>query len=167
LHPCTSLAVTYIDHFVSQFAGEIGLVSAGLGKDFSRYSISGLYGIVPSEYSGGADGPLIETFAVRQTYRFYEWERMDFHVGLNVFHVLSLRYESAKFKNSPPGYYPIGSVRGLLNLGTSINLNKINTRSFYVEGGLNDIWIVNWLNNYNTINPSDHISIAAGYKFKF
>ncbi len=156
-----------MDHFISQFAGEIGLVSAGLGKDFSRYSISGLYGIVPPEHSEGANGPLIETITLRQAYRFYEWKRMDFHLGLNVFHVLSLRYESVKFKDSPRGYYPIGSVRGLLNLGISLNLNKTNTRAFYFEGGLNDLWIVNWMNNYNTVNPSDQVSIAAGYKYHF
>lgn len=156
--------MTYVNHFVSQFAGEIGAVSLGLGKDFERYSLSGMYGLVPPEMS---QGPLIETVALRQTYTFYEWDRIDFYGGLNAFHVLSLQYQSSKFRDAPSGYYSIGSIRALLYGGVAINLRAQSMRSFYFEAGMNDIWITNWISNSKTVEPVDHISLALGFKQRF
>jgi hypothetical protein len=147
-----------------QFAGEIGFASVGLGKTYNRYSLTGMYGIVPHELSGGG---VIETIAVRQTYLLTEWNRLSFYGGLNVFHVLGLTYQSEKFKESPKGYYPIGSIRGLLNLGISLNLEKDGSKSFYFESGLNDLWITNSIVNNRSINPLDHASLAIGLKQRF
>lgn len=147
-----------------QYAGEIGLASLGVGKEFSRYSIAGLYGIVPSEMSGG---PLIETVTVRQTYSFYDWKRMTFYGGLNIFHVLGISYESSEYGDAPKSYYPIGSIRGLVNLGFALTTNVKETRQFYFEAGLNDIWIVNWLSNNNVVNPGEHVSLGLGIKQRF
>lgn len=157
-------SVTYVNHFVSQFAGEIGLLSLGLGKGFRKYSISGLYGIVPEEYS---DGPLIETVTLRQTYLFYDWKRIDFYGGLNIYHVLSLQYQSEKFRDAPSEYYPNGSVRALFYGGMAINMNPTRGRSFYFEAGMNDIWIVNWVSNTESVNPFEHGSLAMGFKQSF
>lgn len=153
-----------MDHFLSQYAGELGLTSLGLGKDFSRYSISGMYGFVPSSFSGGSD---IETVALRQTYGLYSWRRLDFHVGLNVYHVLGVRYESSNYGRPPKGYYPLGSVRMLLNLGLSFKLDKQEKNYFYFESGMNDVWLENWLSNQRTVNSIDHVSLALGYKRRF
>lgn len=156
--------MTYINHVVSQFAGEIGLLSLGLGKDFTRYSLTGLYGWVPPEYS---EGPLIETVTLRQTYHLTSWKRIDFYTGLNIYHVLSLDYESSKFRDAPSNYYSLGSFRGLLYLGFAMNYKKESMRSFYFESGLNDIWITNWLTNLETVSPEEHISLAFGFKQRF
>ncbi len=157
-------SVTYINHFVSQFAGEIGAVSLGLGKDFKRYSLSGMYGLVPPEMS---QGPLIETVALRQTYMFYSWDKIDFYGGLNAFHVLSLQYQSTKFRDAPSDYYSIGSIRALLYGGVAIHMRPQTMRSFYFEAGLNDIWITNWISNSDSIDPSNHVSLAVGFKQRF
>ncbi len=156
--------MTYVNHFVSQFAGEIGLISVGLGKEFTKYSLSGLYGVVPSEYS---EGPVIETVTLRQTYSLYDWKRIDFYGGLNIYHVLSLQYQSSKFKDAPSEYYPIGSIRGLLYGGIALNMNPRRGSSFYFEAGLNDIWLTNWLSNSKTVNALDHGSLGMGYKLTF
>lgn len=140
------------------------MASVGLGKNFSRYSISGMYGIVPSEISGG---PLIETVTLRQTYRYDEWDQMDFYLGLNIFHVLGLNYQTTKFRDAPKSYYPIGSIRALLNLGLAINMGKDKKNAFYLEAGLNDIWITNFLTNSREVNPYDHGSLGMGFKFGF
>jgi hypothetical protein len=157
-------AVTYVDHLVSQFAGEIGLISIGLGRDFSRYSIAGMYGIVPPEMSGTS---AIETVTLRQTYRFHEWKRLSFHVGLNVYHVTGLNYETSKYGDPPDRYYPIGSIRGLLSLGTAVQIDRHEKSFFYFESGINDIWMVNWLANYKVVNPWEHFSLAMGFKQRF
>lgn len=159
-----SYGVTYINHFNSQFAGEIGLVSIGLGKEFWRYSIGGMYGIVPTELSGG---PLIETFTLRQTYEFYDWDRISFHAGLNIYHVLGIQYRSEHYGDVPNGYYPIGSFRGLLNLGMSTTFNKKESRIIYIEAGLNDVALVNYMNNTSVMDITDEISMAIGFKQRF
>lgn len=155
--------VSYVSHGNVQFAGEIGLLSLGVGKDHKRYSIGGMYGIVPAELAGG---PVIETFTVRQTYEFYDWKRLSFYGGLNIFHVVGVRYQTSRYGESPKSYYPIGSIRGLLNLGLNYwNAKAMN--ALYFEAGLNDIWIVNSLANSQQVNPGDHVSLALGYKVKF
>ena len=157
-------ALTYINHFNSQFAGEVGLISLGLGKEFSRYSIGGMYGFVPSEVSGG---PLIETVTLRQTYEFFHWKRIAMHAGLNVFHVLGIKYHTHDYGTAPDSYYPIGSIRGLLNLGISLAYNKNESKLLYMEAGMNDITIVNLFNNSRVINPQDEVSLALGFKQRF
>lgn len=157
-----SYGVTYVNHFLGQYAGEIGLLSVGLGKDFERYSLSGLYGLVPPDLSG-ADS--IETVAIRQTYRFWDWQRFTFYGGLNIFHVLGLQYQSTKFRDAPEGYYSIGSIRALLNLGAGVQLRE--NWNFYFEAGMNDIWITNFVSNSDVVNPTDHVSLALGLKKTF
>ena len=147
-----------------QFAGEVGFLSLGLGKEFNRYSIGGMYGLVPSGMSGTKT---LETVTIRQTYTFVEWRRFDFHVGLNIFHVLGVTYQASHYGESPKDYYQIGSIRGLLNLGFSLQLDKERKRFFYFEGGMNDMWFENWLANHDVINPSNHLSLGMGYKRRF
>lgn len=154
--------MTYVNHFLGQYAGEIGFISLGLGRDFKRYSLSALYGLVPPDLSGT---DAIETVTLRQTYRIWDWRRLSFYGGLNVFHVLGLQYQSTKFRDAPEGYYSIGSIRGLLYLGSSVTVR--NDWNFYFEAGMNDIWITNFVTNTDRINPSDHVSLALGLKKNF
>jgi hypothetical protein len=144
--------------------GEVGLISVGAERNFSRYSIGGLYGIVPSEYS---EGPVIETVALRQTYRYYDWDRISTYVGLNIYHIFGLDYQSDKFRDSPGNYYQLGGFRGLVNLGLEIEVGSDELGSFYTEAGMNDLWIVNILTNRNSVNPLEHISLAMGFKHHF
>ncbi len=144
--------------------GEVGLVSVGAERNFSRYSLGGLYGIVPSEYS---EGPVIETVTLRQTYRFYDWERISTYIGLNIYHVLGLDYQSDKFRDAPESYYQIGGLRALVNLGMEVQVGARELGSFYTEAGMNDLWIVNSLSNQDSVNPFDHISLALGFKHDF
>lgn len=155
-------AVTYVNYFLTQLAGEVGFVSLGLGKDFKKYSIAGMYGVVPAEVAGDHS---IETVTMRQTYTFFQGNRLSFHGGLNIFHVLGLSYQTTKFRDSPKAYYPIGSIRGLLNLGLTLRMRK--ERSFYFESGMNDIWITNWITNSSVVDPVDHLSLALGFKQSF
>ena len=157
-------ATNYLDLINSQFAGEIGLISVGAGREFGRYSLGLMYGIVPTEISLGRQ---LETVTFRQTYRLFDWSRFSFHTGLNIYHVLGLEYETHKYGEAPRRYYPIGSVRGILSFGASFFLDKARRDSFYFETGMNDMWIMNWLSNFGEINPADHLSMGIGFKIKF
>jgi hypothetical protein len=157
--------IPYIDHANLQVAGEVGVLSAGLGKDLTpRYSLGVMYGIVPKEFS---KTEMIETVTLRQTYRFYDWDRMEFYGGLNIYHVLGLRYETSKYREAPNGYYSVNAIRVLLNLGTSIAINHKRDTRFYFEGGINDLWLVNLASNSETVGPWDHVSLALGWKTSF
>jgi len=147
-----------------QIAGDIGTVSLGLEKKFSRYSVGALYGIVPSEVSGG---PVIETVTLRQTYLFDEWERLGFYGGLNIFLIMGLDYQTDKFRDAPAMYYPIGGVRALINLGVSFAVGSRELSAFYFELGMNDLWIVNSLTSKDEVNPPDHVTLGLGLKHEF
>jgi hypothetical protein len=158
-------AVTYIDHGNAQFAGEIGVGSVGLGRYLSPdYSLGMMYGIVPA---GISEGPLIETISIRQTLRFYHWDRIDLYAGLHVFHVLGVTYKTSQNGEYPKGYYPIGSIRGLLNLGTAVSIDEKKKNAYYLEAGINDLWIQNWVNSTRAINLYDLTSLAFGFRHSF
>lgn len=157
--------MTYINHFNTQFAGEVGLVSVGLGKHFTRYSIGGMYGVVPAEISGG---PFIETITLRQTYDYYFWKRVTFHVGMNIFHVLGVKYQTENYGSVPENYYPVGAIRVLFNpIGVSATINRKQSSMVYFESGWNDISLLNYFNNNEVINPLDDLSLALGFRQKF
>lgn len=156
--------ISYVNHMNSQFADEVGLVSLGLGKELRRYSIGGMYGFVPTEISGG---PFIETVTIRQTYEFYHWKKLSFHLGLNIFHVLGVKYHTHDYGSTPKNYYSNGSVRGILNFGISANLDKKEKRLFYFEVGLNDLAIANLINNSAVIEADQELSLGLGIKQRF
>lgn len=157
-------STNYLDHINSQFAGEIGFISVGAGREFGRYSLGLMYGIVPAEISLGRQ---LETVTFRQTYRLFDLSRFSFHMGLNIYHVLGLEYETHRYGEVPHRYYPIGSVRAILSFGTSYYLDKARRSSFYFETGMNDMWITNWLSNFGEVNPIEHLSMGMGFKTKF
>lgn len=140
-------------------------MSVGLGKKITpRYVLSFFYGVVPAEVS---KGPVIETIAFKQSYRFYQWDRIDFYGGVSIYHVLGLKYQTSTYGLSPDNYYPIGSIRGLIFLGSSIITNSREKISLYFESGINDVWITNYINNIGTLNPTHYISMALGVKKDF
>jgi len=148
----------YLDFYLLQFAGEIGLISAGVGRTFTRYEIAGMYGVVPA---GISRADTIKTIALRQTYFFSQ----KFYFGLNIFHVLGLDYQTGSYRDVPQNYYATGPTRALANLGLQFKTSK--TESIFIESGLTDIWIENYIRNTRTINPINHLSLAIGYRKDF
>lgn len=143
----------------------MGFAAFGLGHTFnSHYTLGMMYGIVPRDV---ADAPSIETLTIRQTYRLYDWDRMAFYLGGNVYHVLGVKFQASRYGDAPRNYYPVGSLRMLLNIGASVYVDHRRANAFYVEAGLNDIWLTNTLSNRESVNPSDHVSLAVGLKQDF
>jgi hypothetical protein len=157
--------LTYLDHIHLQYAGQIGFLSAGVGKKLGhRYSIGFMYGYVPHAMAGG---PGIETFTFRQNFGLLDFGRHQLYLGLNIFHVAGIRYATSQYGEAPRNYYAIGSWRGLLYLGIDTTIIKASGISFYVESGLNDIWIENSLANFPEVNPLEHLTLALGFKKTF
>jgi hypothetical protein len=123
-----------------------------------------MYGYVPADMTQGFT---LETFALRQTYSLLDWDRHRLYLGLNIFHVIGLRYATSQYGEAPRNYYSIGSIRGLLNLGLQTYLMRERKIAFYIESGINDIWIENTLANWPDQNPLRHLTMALGFKKEF
>jgi len=151
-----------------QFAGEIGAYSMGVTKKIkSWYELSFLFGVTPRSVSKTKS---IETFSFKQDF-FFLTKDLDglttrLYTGVNIFHTTGLKHQASKFRDTPSGYYPINSIRGLLALGLQVSLPERPQNSYFFEMGMNDIWIVNSFIN-KSIKPSDYISMALGFNFNF
>lgn len=151
-----------------QFSGEIGAVSLGVTKKPRHwYDLTFMYGFTPRSVSHTAS---IETFAFKQDFFFLKADldglTTRLYTSLNIFHVTGLKHQTNKFRDTPTGYYPINSVRGLLALGVQTSLPQRPHNSYFFEIGMNDIWIVNCLNN-ESLNPQDYLSMAIGINYIF
>lgn len=165
----TSSFAHFVDGVRLQHAGEIGFVSLGINKIVSeKYQLSFLYGYVPSAYS---EKP-IETISLKQDYFFYDGNlsslNYDYQVylGVNIYHVIGLRYQSSQAKEAPFNYYQMASIRALLYLGLETGENGMPSR-YYFEMGMNDIWLVNYVTNHDALEANDYLSLALGYKYLF
>lgn len=158
----------FIDYIKFQHAGEIGYISAGLGHNVTKnYSIEYFHGFVPEDIGGSE----IETFAIKNNYTFYELESYglysELYVGVNIYHVTGLDYQSSRHPSYPEEYYRMGSIRGLLYTGFKIHASKFKNHFGYFESGLNDIVLINYYNNPDVIDLSDFVSLAIGYGYLF
>jgi hypothetical protein len=173
----TRSARWYLPHYVPlQFAGNIGLISTGIGYSSHRenYHLTLLYGYTPASVAQTQ----IHTITAKNTFALKQWSLAGNSVLMPYLGVgLSVEVGGIAFFTMPPdypkGYYDfpknlhvIGS--GGLNLRHLFENDKVFLRGmeFYVEGGTVDVYI--W---YKTI--SDEIkwnqifSLALGVNFLF
>lgn len=153
----------FIDYLKVQYAGEIGFLSIGMGKRFGDvYSLEIFNGFVPESIGGNE----IESIAIKNIFDIVDFsifnKNMIFYFGLNLYHVTGLDYQSSRHSSYPETYYRLGSIRGLLSFGLDFNLNA--THGFYLESGLNDIILTNYLNNPDDVDLSKYVSHGIGYK---
>jgi len=158
----------FIDFLKFQYAGEIGKISVGIGKNMnSFYSIEYFHGITFEDESGVE----VETLALKNNFKFLSIEQFGYHTslyaGVAIYHATGLRYQSSRHSTYPDQYYRMGSIRGLFYLGFDIKLSKMKKHLGYFESGINDIVLTNYLNNPDVINPKDYISLALGYGYLF
>lgn len=151
-----------------QHAGEIGFYAPGIGKQFNDlYRLEYYHGYVPKE-KGGQE---IETFALKNHFNMYKFElfenQLNYYMGVGIYHVTGLKYQTSRRGSYPQQYYRLGSIRGLFFHGLEISPIKYKQHFAYFEASLNDIVITNYYNNPDVINPIDYISLAIGYGYKF
>jgi hypothetical protein len=163
----SSLYSAMIDRINIQYAGEIGLVAMGLGKKVSHtYSFDVFYGYVPESIAGSE----IETYAFKNQWNWIAFEHSQMHFqwygGLNFYHVIGLRYQSSRLISYPRNYYSMSSIRALLLHGLLIRSSK-SRHQYYIETGINDFWLINWMNNQDVINGFDYFSWSVGWRYPF
>lgn len=155
----------FVDHLKAQHAGEIGLLAFGLGKEVtSKYNFDFMYGYSPESETGIE----IETYAFKNQYHltFLEYKEFIFtpYIGAAIYHVIGLKYQTSRNASYPRNYYRMSSLRILLYSGFEV-MKFTSKYSGFFEAGMNDIWIINYLNNSDIIDPKDYISLAIGFKY--
>lgn len=151
--------------FNFQYAGEIGKYSFGIGKRWNSWLYQGVhYGVVPKEDSISK----IETYAIKTNFAYFDYSYKEFFLDLYIaiigYYVPGEKYDTKNLKGTPNGYYRQSTYRGILGLGFELTYDKEYV--FYFESGVNDVWLTNKYNN-NSIDLSDHISSALGFRFIF
>lgn len=159
---------SFLDTFKAQYAGELGELALGFGKHFGDvYSLDFMRGLARAETAGTN----IETVALKNNFDLfhYNYDKRLFilYTGVAVYHVTGLKYQASRHNSYPESYYSLGSIRGLLYWGAKAQLDGTSPHQGYVEAGINDIWVVNYANNPETVNPFDYVSWGIGYAFLF
>lgn len=158
----------FIDYLKVQHAGEIGTYAVGIGKKFSKnYSLDFLHGRVPQSI-GGVE---LDTYSLKNNFHlktfYFDPIGAVTYAGINVYHVIGLDYQTSRHGSYPDNYYRLGSFRALFFLGEKIQFGRELKNEIFLEGGINDIVLTNYLNNRDTINPFDFVSLATGYTYIF
>jgi len=148
----------YPDHVVIQFAGNIGLFSAGPGYSFARDKMDAeaLYGVVPA-FDG--DSP-IHIFTAKVSRRPWKVQLKKDFVFEPLKFGLGISYSAgSQFHSTWPGRYPEGhywwtnSLRFTPFLGPTISkkvgsgLSLVKRVQAYAELGTNDLAFISFVNN--------------------
>jgi hypothetical protein len=115
-----------------QYAGNIGMVSAGIGlidmnKDFHSYVF---YGYLPESINGAS----VHTFGIKPSFKFAS-SKISHVADVNYYTGITLFYNNANntYLSYPDyfqkGYYKQMAIRSSLFLGSRLNLN-INNQTF-------------------------------------
>ncbi len=158
----------FIDYLKVQHAGEIGYIATGVGRNFTKnYSLEYFHGYVPEDIGGHK----IETFAIKNNYKLFKLEKWgyfsDIYIGASIYHVAGLEYQTSRHSSFPEEYYRMGSIRGLFYTGFTLGSSKYSKHISYLESGLNDIVLTNYINNKDVLNPVDFVSLGLGYGYLF
>ena len=164
---CNDVFAKNDSYLKTQYAGEIGQVSMGLGKKFKNFiSLEFLYGVVSED----VNTEKIETFAVKNHYEIWSeraWNsNFQAYLGLGAFHVPGKKYQTAFHSNYPNNYYSEASLRGMFYYGLEYSYKKLKSNSIYFENGINDIWLINFLNIPEEVRLNDHAFMALGWNFR-
>lgn len=147
-----------------QYAGEIGVISLGVGYQVNRrYDFSLMYGVVPEEFNTNK----VETYTFKNQLNLFILETPQINVitysGVAIYYVTGKGINSGQAEVYPTGYYRLTSVRGLLFLGSELRF--LQQLGMYFESGINDVWLVNYWNNREQINMTNYISLALGWNY--
>lgn len=162
-----------------QYAGEIGVLAVGMGKQFeSGYSFSLLYGRVPEKIAGNViTKHAIETYAFKNQMRLANFSvsalKIESYLGIALLYINGKGLNSGQSKSYPANYYALTSWRGLLYWGVEILTENPkdslhNTKhGFYLESAINDVWLINYFNNQKQVKISDYVALALGWNYYF
>ena len=149
-------------NLIYQYAGEMGQRVFGYGYDFNEdYRLDIMYGYVPSSMSSSS----INTYAIRNNFNIYQYQRVTFGTGITLMHVVGDEFKGDK-NNVPENYYKQQSNYRLYlyyNLEYDFDYNN----RIYFENGLNDLSMESYYNNSERYGIAEYMSMGLGYRYKF
>jgi len=171
---------THIDYVKTQYAGEIGFMSLGVGTEFFKKrngELDLMLGYLPQSI-GGDD---IITSAIKFSY--IPWTKnilnnkliiQPLTVGVLAYHAFGKDLNKQNNRDLyPRGYYwwtvstRLGPVFGLRIKKEFEPSSKIKSLSFYVEFGSNDLYIYSWIDNRSLIPIHNIFNSSFGLKANF
>lgn len=152
------------DYYVSQFAGSIGLLSFGAGKQLRIRSMEAelLFGYAPEAVTG--EDIFALALKVRENLPAVEFggNRFTPYLGLGLNYYFGDRYKvKGKY---PDDYYPYSQVHLMPHIGLKLRPlgNDAARGMFYLEAGILDTYLIHYYNNSNHFELSDVVSVSAG-----
>ncbi|MET0638372.1 MAG: hypothetical protein ABWZ25_20250 [Chitinophagaceae bacterium] len=155
------------DHLNLQFAGAIGLVSAGFGYETKNHRLQGdfLYGYVP-ERAGGID---IHSVSAKLTWAAVSSQlRKDIRVdwlttGVLVNYVFGKQYFLFNPKRYPFTYYGFPTAAHVgVSVGGGIYFKKLG---LYYELGTTDRYIMSYIESPDAISFTDIFNVGFGARY--
>lgn len=167
------------DMTVLQFAGNIGMLSAGVGWDYGKvnqWETHVMIGFLPHRYNSGS----YWTFTVSQKYLPWRIELNEnfsikpLSVSLSVNSILHGDFWMSEPERYPKGYYGFASrMRFILGIGQRINFHIPESRrwmsrqlSLYYEVSTCDLYVRQKILN-SSIPMKDLLSLGIGAILKF
>ncbi len=150
-------------HLKGQYAGELGVLSAGFGKRLtSWYQLTGMYGYVPA----WDEAKSIHTVALKQDFKLWQaTANVQIYFDLTVLHAFgdlmqpTLREEGQSLWDSINN-----SSEVIFALGGEYRLTKL---AFYSEAGILGHWLLYHMNNTETVSLADSFTITFGFNYYF
>jgi hypothetical protein len=168
--PKFNLKPTY---FQLQYAGNLGLLSAGIGRSFLNDKINTyiIYGYLPENIHGVN----VHTIALKASYRFANSTispvfNLDYYTGAFILYGITSNTYLIYPDYFPDDYYGNNAIHGSFFIGTRLNkalpYKKIQKISFFTELGTMDFQI--WYAVINkTIGLFDIWNLCFGVAFSF
>lgn len=163
------------DAAVVQFAGNMGMLSAGPGYDFAKRKLAAdlLYGYVPKFDSDEAEHLL----TIKGTYKPWEIKRRrDFtvipiQIGLGLSYYLNDKYPLVWDEKYPKQYYWWSPKVRLLGFAGAtvtrqVRNSKIKTIGLYSEFGTYDLIFTSWFKD-DGIGIGDIVNLSVGTRIHF
>lgn len=165
------------DFLIAQYAGSIGFISAGTGYSFSkdRANVDLLVGVVP-RFTGSEP---LETITLKFTGAII---RRKLNEKITITPLTAGVYfcytPGREFSHDLPSWYPDGyywwseAVRANIFIGGNITgmtskLGRPRKISGYYEIGTNEIKLVSYVQNHDTINFWKILHVGVGVKYFF
>jgi hypothetical protein len=166
-------------HAKIQYAGGIGLVSAGIGWDYglsNRWETDLMMGFIPSYSTDRAK----VTFTLKQNFLPWNNQRLNDKVsidplscGLAVNSIIGNEFWAGEPDKYPNGYYNFSTkFRFWIYIGQRITFHIPEERRFFArsvtafyEISSNDLYLLNAFTN-SYLKPTDYLRLAFGLKFQ-
>lgn len=166
--------------FLTQYAGNIGFLSTGIGWDYGKHDqweTHMLLGFIP-HYVMADDMP---TFTLRECYLPWTFECNDIFsisplvASFSINTVFNSEFWFTESERYPGDYYRFSSkLRAQIGIGSRINLNlsknkqtELDRLSFYYEISTYDLALISYVPNLSSFRLSDILALGIGFQYKF